>query len=67
MKAALSRISALQALGREYCSLGYEPSETGPRASGHATIATTADIYTHLLDEAKAGAAKELFASEFIQ
>jgi integrase len=34
---------------------------------GHATIATTADIYTHLLDEAKAGAATELLASEFIQ
>jgi site-specific recombinase XerD len=26
---------------------------------GHATIATTTDIYTHLLDEAKTGAATE--------
>src|SRR5262249_18759341 len=34
---------------------------------GHATIATTADIYTHLLDDAKAGATTELLASELIQ
>jgi len=38
-----------------------------PGATGHSTISTTADIYTHLLDEAKAGAATKLLASEFIQ